>query len=312
MYRILFPAILLLIQGIPAFAQAGGDEVLADNGIVKLMRSDYETELSRMPPEVRGGFATDPKRLTGLLNNLLTSKTLAAQARAEGLDRDPVIVRRFQLETDRFLAAAEVQRMEQRAEAEFDAKRDQYLARAREIYALDRQKYASPAQVSASHILFKTDTRSADAALALAQDAKAKLRSGTDFATLAKQVSEDPTAKDNGGALGWFTAERMDPAFSKAAFELGKPGDISEPVLSRFGYHLIRLDGRKPAGQQPFEDVKDQIMLDLRARYVEEQRIQKIDAIRNDPKLKVNQAAVDSLLQRVGSPTSPMAPAPQK
>jgi len=305
-------SLLLLLSSFliapPASAQQAADEVLADNGVVKLMRSDYETELSRMPPEVRGGFASDPKRLIALLNNLLTSKTLAAQARAEGVDRDPAIVRRFQLETDRFLAAAEVQRIELRAEAEFDAKQAQYLTRAREIYALDRDKYALPAQVSASHILFKTDTRSPDAALALAQDAIAKLKSGADFATLARQVSEDATAKDNGGALGWFTAERMDPAFSKAAFALEKVGDISPPVLSRFGYHVIRLDGRKPAGQQSFEDAKEQIMLDLRRRYVDEQRNQKVDAIRNDPKLKVNQAALDALLQRVGSPSLPAAP----
>ncbi len=73
-------------------------------------------------------------------------------------------------------------------------------------------------------------------------------------------------------------------------------GDISEPMLSRFGYHLIRFEGRRPAEVRPFEAVEPQIMAELRKRYVDEQRDARTAAIRNDPDLKVNQPAVDSLV----------------
>ena len=199
-----------------------------------------------MPPEVRGGFATDPKRLTALLNNLLTSKTLAAQARAEGVDRDPAIVRRFQLETDRFLAAAEVQRMELRAEAEFDAKQAQYLTRAREIYTLDREKYALPAQVSASHILFKVDNAAPPDVVAKvekkAREVLKRAHAGDDFAALARTYSEDSSAP-SGGDLGLFGI-RIDPKWGGGGLDWWA---TTAYVESLRGYEKNRFSPMDPA-----------------------------------------------------------------
>jgi peptidyl-prolyl cis-trans isomerase D len=82
--------------------------------------------------------------------------------------------------------------------------------------------------------------------------------SGADFAALARQYSEDPGSKDSGGDLGWFPRGRMVKEFEDAAFKLS-PGEISEPIKSQFGYHILKLEGRKPGGLKSLAEVHDLI-----------------------------------------------------
>jgi peptidyl-prolyl cis-trans isomerase C len=306
-------AVLLavLLVAVDCIAQTKGapDEVLAENDSVKITRADYELELLRVPAEMRLEFASSPKRLTTLLNQLLVDKTLAQQARDSGLDRDPELAARLAHELNRFYAEAEVLKIEQDAGAYFDAHASDYLPKARETYLLDKDKYRVPDQVSASHILIEAAKRGDAEALALANATRAKLEAGADFSTLAREVSDDPSAEANGGALGWFPASKMDPAFSKAAFELKKVGDLSQPVRSRFGYHIIRLDGRRSGEKQPFEQVSKQIMTDLRGRYIKETRQAHVQAILTDPHTKVNQAAIDALVVKLPTVPKPALPA---
>jgi len=283
----------------PATAEHPSDEVLAENARTRLTRADYEADIQRLPPEMREEFASDPKRLSAYLTNLLIVKTLAVDAREAGLENDSLVQRRIALEVDRALADAELRHLEQAAGSEFDAKADQFALKAKEIYLVEKDKHQIPEQISASQILFDTKRHTPEEALALARETRNKLLAGADFATTARAVSDDPSAKSNGGEIGWFVRERMDPAFSQAAFAMKNPGDISEPVLTRFGYHLIRFEGRRPAEVPPFEAVKAQLMAQLRKRYISEQRDARTIAIRNDPGLKVNQPAVDSLLTHI-------------
>jgi len=291
--------VLLVAADCIAQTQGAAAEVLLENDSIKLTLADYQVELLRVPPEMRAEFAASPTRLTTLLNQILIDKTLAKQARDAGLDRDPELAARLAHEIDRFYAQAELFKIEQDAGAQFDAHASDYLPKAREIYLLDQDKYRTPEQVSASHILFATAKHGDAAALALARETRAKLAAGADFSALAREVSDDPTATTNSGALGWFPAAKMDPAFSKAAFSLKNVGDLSEPVLTQFGYHIIRLDGRRPAEVKPFEQVSKKIMADLRQRYVKETRDARVEAIRTDPHAKVNQAAIDALLVKL-------------
>lgn len=304
-------ATLIIAADCVAQAQKAGDEVLAENAAVKLTRSDYETDLLRVTPEMRGEFATSPKRLTMMLNTLLVDKTLAKEARDVGLDRNEEIARRLALETDRFLAQAMIGKIENDAAAEFDAKQADFLAAARETYMLNKEKYRRPEQISASHILFDPAKRGSDAALALAKETRAKLLGGANFATVAAEVSDDPTAKTNGGGLGWFGPGKMDPAFTKAAFALKNAGDLSEPVQSSFGWHIIRLDGRRPPQDMPWEQARKVIMTDLKQRHIIEARDARLNAIRNDPNLKINQAAIDALVVKLPEVPSLSAPRPR-
>ena len=92
-------------------------------------------------------------------------------------------------------------------------------------------------------------------------DILVKATDGEDFAELAKEFSEGPS-KDNGGDLGCFGRGQMVPPFEEAAFALGE-GEISDVVETQFGYHIIKLTGRKPERQIPFEEVEGQIRQSL-------------------------------------------------
>jgi peptidyl-prolyl cis-trans isomerase C len=299
-------ALFSLIVAADCIAQAakGGDEVLAENASVKLTLSDYQTDLLRVPPEMRAEFAASPKRLTMVLNNLLVQKTLAQEARDTGVDRDPEIARRLALEIDRFLGQAMLGKIERDAAAEFDAKQAEFTGKARETYLLNKDKYRTQEQISASHILFDpTRHGGSDGALALARQTRARLLAGEDFAKLASELSDDPNAKTDAGQLGFFAPKQMDNAFAKAAFALAKVGDLSEPVESSYGWHIIRLDGRRPSRPLTFDEASKQIMNELKQRYVADKRNAKLEAISHDPNLKVNQAAVDALVVKL--PESP-------
>lgn len=113
-------------------------------------------------------------------------------------------------------------------------------------------------EIKASHILVSDEET--------AKDLKKQLDEGASFEELAKQYSEDTTSKDKGGDLGYFGPGKMAPEFEEAAYKLNV-GEISEPVHSSKGYHIIKLTDKKEL--KPYDEVKDDIRKDL-----EEERIQ--------------------------------------
>lgn len=282
-----------------AQSPASDDPVLVETATVTIRRSDYLREVDRLPPDIRAGFANSEKRVNDLIRRILLERMLAAQARADKLESRPEFAARFAQELERLYAQVKIAEIEAAAAADFDARRAQWESRAREIYAVDRAKFTTPEQVSASHILFDTKSRSSDEARRLAAEARAKVAAGTDFNTLAREVSEDRSARNNGGQLGWFTFGEMDPAFARAAFALARNGELSEPVQSSFGWHVIRLDGRRAAVPKPFDEVRETILGEMKQKYVDEQREAAIAKLRNDPTIRANREAIDALTIRV-------------
>jgi peptidyl-prolyl cis-trans isomerase D len=129
-------------------------------------------------------------------------------------------------------------------------------------YENHQESYGQPEQRQASHILIRLE---ADAEQASIDAVKNKIDSlferiqqGEDFAELAKANSEDPGSAEQGGDLGYFGKGIMDPAFEAAAFAL-QEGEVSEPVRSNFGYHLIKLTGIQPSSVKPFDEVRDEV-----------------------------------------------------
>jgi parvulin-like peptidyl-prolyl isomerase len=115
-------------------------------------------------------------------------------------------------------------------------------------------------EMHASHILFKAESEAeVQEALKKAAELRPKLLAGQDFAKTAEAMSQDPTAKANKGDLGWFQPGTMQKPFEEAAQAL-KEGEISEPVRTSYGIHLIRLEGRR---EKPFEQVKEQLRAQL-------------------------------------------------
>lgn len=135
-----------------------------------------------------------------------------------------------------------------------------------ETYYFDnKEKFATPKTVEARHILFKVDAEApkeeVDAAKAKAEDVLGRIKKGEDFASMAKQYSEGPS-KENGGQLGAFKQEDMVAPFSEKAFSM-KQGEVSEPVRTQFGWHLIKVEKINEASVQSLEDAKKTIQKTL-------------------------------------------------
>ena len=120
----------------------------------------------------------------------------------------------------------------------------------RKIYDEATKQMAGEKEVHARHILVETEDE--------AKAVLAELRKGTDFASLARLKSKDPGAAAEGGDLGYFTKDQMVPEFAEAALKLEK-GQLSEPVKTQFGWHVIQVEDKRDRPIPSFDQVKDQI-----------------------------------------------------
>lgn len=130
-----------------------------------------------------------------------------------------------------------------------------------QYYAEHKDMFKTPETVSARHILFKLTDKASDeevaAAKKTAETVMNQAKAGEDFATLAKTHSSCPS-KEKGGDLGSFTREQMVKPFSDAAFKM-KVGDISEPVRTQFGWHIIKVEAHNPEATKTLEEATPQI-----------------------------------------------------
>ncbi|HQZ38742.1 MAG TPA: peptidyl-prolyl cis-trans isomerase [Vicinamibacterales bacterium] len=132
------------------------------------------------------------------------------------------------------------------------------------FYKQNLSQYTTPAQVRASHILFKTEGKDESAVRAQAEEVLKKAKApGADFAALARQYSEDDSNKAQGGDLDYFGRGRMVPEFEAVAFNM-KNGEISDLVKTPFGFHIIKMIDNQPEVVRPLSLVRDEIVDQLR------------------------------------------------
>jgi peptidyl-prolyl cis-trans isomerase C len=146
-------------------------------------------------------------------------------------------------------------------------------ADAAKFYSENTDKFVSPPEVRASHILLRVEQDAKPEVVAEKEKAAkaiaVRVKKGEDFAKVAQELSEDPSAKQNSGDLDFFKKDQMVPEFADAAFAM-KKGEISEPVRSQFGFHVIKVTDRKDTATVPLETVKPKLIAFLKGRKVEE------------------------------------------
>lgn len=179
----------------------------------------------------------------------------------------------------------------------------------REAYDQNPQNFAQSEEVKASHILINSaendPQEKRDEALKKAREIAASARKeGADFAELARQHSEGPSAP-SGGDLGFFSRGRMVKPFEEAAFSM-KVDEISEPVLTRFGYHIIKVTDRREAKTIPFEEVKDRLTQDLKNRMINEMIGQKLTILREKADIRVLFASSPQTAPGGATPAQPV------
>jgi peptidyl-prolyl cis-trans isomerase C len=210
-------------------AKVDGIEITGDD--VRIALQDVGKSLPRqMSPAQRQQYA---------INYLIDLKLAARKAQAENLQN-----------SDQFKQKLEYFRQKALMEAYVDGLSEKAASPQNIRAAYDRAFKATKPQteIKASHILVATREE--------AETALKRVQSGEDFAKVAKEISKDPGSP--GGDLGWFTKDRMVPAFAEMAFKT-EPGKISEPVKSQFGWHIIKVSGRRLKEFPKFEEVNGQI-----------------------------------------------------
>lgn len=141
----------------------------------------------------------------------------------------------------------------------------------RQRYEAAEQRYLTPEARRASHILVTPEEAGdPESARALAEELRARIAEGESFEDLAAEYSDDPASAGQGGDLGWIEPEDMVAPFEDALYELAEPGDVSEPVETQFGWHLIRLDEIRPPQGKSFEEARQEILDDHLQRQREE------------------------------------------
>jgi peptidyl-prolyl cis-trans isomerase C len=217
-------------QADPVVAKVNGTEIRESD--LKAAEEDIGTQLPPMAPEAKKDYLT-----TYVADMILVSK--AAEAKKLG-------------DTDDFKKKLAMARTKLLMEAllQSEAKSSVTDEAMKKVYADAIKDVGSEQEVSARHILVESE----DEAKAVAAD----LKKGGDFAAIAKEKSKDPGSKDTGGDLGFFSKDQMVPEFAEAAFKLEK-GQLSDPVKSQFGWHVIRVDDKRSKQPPAFEQVKDQI-----------------------------------------------------
>lgn len=235
----------------PAAAPASTDPIVIAAGNIAIRQSEFESAMKTLPTEYQQYIAS-PAGKRQFAEEYLRMKMLAAEGLKGGLDKDPEVVRQLDLMRENLVANAQIQKMEKGIALSDDDLKKQYEA--------GRSSYE---QVTAKHILiaFKGSPAAQqgkaelteEQAKAKAEDLRKQIVAGTvKFEDVAKKESDDVGSGANGGDLGTFGHGQMVPEFEKASFE-GKVGDVSEPIRTQFGYHIIRVEKRDLT---PFEQVK--------------------------------------------------------
>ncbi len=155
-------------------------------------------------------------------------------------------------------------------------------------YDENPQMFKQPEQVKASHILIKVDPKDDDAKKAEARQkieaVQEKLKNGGDFAALAKEYSEGPSGP-KGGDLGYFRRGQMVKPFEDAAMAL-QPSEVSEIIETQFGYHIIKVEDKKPERVLTYAEVKDQIMGRMKQQKIEKEAAKYVDQLKKDAKVE--------------------------
>ncbi len=263
-------------------------DILAIMGNKVMTRADLEARLSALPAQYQKRFR-DQKGKKEFVERLVQIYLFAMEARAVNIDQDKAVAARIEDAVNSILAQEYIKRkLSDRTKiSEQDIEK---------YYQEHKREFTKPAMVKARHILVKVDPRAkpedVSAARARAQEIGKELDEGADFAKLARQYSDDTKTKNKGGDLGLFPRERMTPPFSRAAFAL-KKGEISRPVRTHFGFHIIKVEDKRAQEQMDLDRVKARIRSKLAGMRKNAGMAKEIERLKKKYKVRINIQAAE-------------------
>ncbi|MCZ7593780.1 MAG: peptidylprolyl isomerase [Hyphomicrobium sp.] len=271
----LLAAIAFAVDGTFAVAQdAAGDKVVATvdgkaitEGDMKLAEGEIGSELGQLPADVRR---------RALAEYLIDNQLFANAAEAAKLGDTPEFQKYMAYLRQRALREQFFEKTLKGSVSEDEAKK---------IYNERVAQMKPETEFAARHILVADEAK--------AKELRAKIAAGEDFAKLAGENSTDPVSKKDGGFLGYFGMGQMVPEFEAQVAKMQK-GELSEPVKTAYGWHIIKLEDRRQKQPPTFEQVKDTIMNSLAVRKAQEKSAElrgkaKVDYVDADIKKMVEE-----------------------
>lgn len=245
---------LLALTSLGAFAapsepaaapEKNPEQVLAKVEQGEIKEKDVDQVLQMMGPQ--GATMYDnPQGRKAILDELVAARLFALSGAKQGLDKTPDFQAAVAGFTSQALARAAIEKSLNAVIVSDDE--------TKKFYDENPDQFTTPEEIHARHILVSDDVTSADTIKTI----QSELNKGVSFDVVAKEHSICPSAPQ-GGDLGFFAKGQMVPEFEAAAFALKNPGDISEPVKTTFGWHIIKLEEKKPSVKLSYDDVKPQI-----------------------------------------------------
>lgn len=220
------------------------NKVLAIVNGKEVTQKDLDAAVSRFPQDKRGVLATEQGKKQ-LLEQLVAFELFYNYGKDNGIEDSEVYKRMMEISKREIITQLAIENVVKAVEVN-----DEDL---QNYYNSNKNRFKTPEMISASHILVNSEE--------LANEVSEKINGGMSFEDAATEYSTCPS-KAQGGNLGEFGRGQMVPEFENAAFAL-ELNTLSKPVKTQFGYHLIKVNSKKEAGEKPFADVKDMIKTQL-------------------------------------------------
>lgn len=270
------------------------DKVLAKIGKDTITEADLE-QLANAVPERFRYLYTSPEARRQTIDYIVNVYVMAAEAQKEGLDKNPKFDMLLNFTKKDLLARLYMEKMTKGSPTatEQDAKA---------FYDRNPDMYETPESVHLHHVLVQTEDQ--------AKDVLKRLKKGEKFSDVASAVSICPS-KARGGDLDWLSRGRLVKEVEDVAFSMEK-GQVTGPVKSKFGYHVLFLEDKKPASKSSFDEVKDYLIEQLTFQKQQEFYEKLADSLRKKMDVQVTQTESQPLPQaKPGVPVGPTA-APKK
>jgi peptidyl-prolyl cis-trans isomerase C len=229
------------------------DRVVLKVGDLSITAAQFDLLIDMLPEQSRASVRGAARRQ--FADNLVRVLALAEEGKRRGLDQTPTFKFQAAFQQDNYLAGLTFSQIGKEGKVSEDDARKYYDEHKQEWDTVKARHILVRVQGSAVPLRTGAKELSDAEALAKAQEIRKRLVAGEDFATLAKAESDDASSGANGGDLGTFSHGQMVPAFDAAAYAL-KPGEISEPVKTQFGYHIIKVESRQT---KTFEEARAEV-----------------------------------------------------
>jgi peptidyl-prolyl cis-trans isomerase C len=296
-------ALSAVAQESPAGVPLGvSDEVLARQGDIVLTQGEIDAAFARIPEVHRLAYIRSGDQVDALIRNLLQNKVVAAEARKEGYEKNPLVEKRMALTGEKELAEAWM------AHVIANAPDADYEALAYEAYVADPEQWMSKPYLDVSHLLISSQNKPDAEALESIQSLRVELDADPGrFDELILEYSEDPSKDLNQGRFPKMYRGQMVKPFEDAAFAIQAPGDITQPVQTSYGYHLIRLNQKYPSEVLPFDTIREDAIEKARQKHLSQYRANYLRNLLSEP-IKLEDGAVEAMVKRYFGENLELAP----